>query len=368
MQEAAERLASSDFLRVVGHADADGISAAACLCSALTKAGIGYQFTALEDPSDAATQNADVFCDLGAQYLDGVSDAVVIDHHPPRGEFDGVLVGTEFPSSSIAAHRVASRLSSGDAVAALVGAIGDGVPLDEVSEVVDEAVEGGVERDEGVRLVGEDAVEALTYSTRPFTRLSGRYDEAREFVDDVGEDLSTAVVLLALTNEAADAEEVAELVGELYRLPSASETHLHELSRYVETCAVSGKHGLAFSACLDTDGHLDEARKAWRAFESTVVEKVRGAEVEGGNPSFALTDGGFDTGAVADVMYDWVTGDVVVVNQDGEASFRGSFDCERVARESARAVGGSGGGHRSRSGASFDVPRDEFVKAVKEAL
>jgi len=137
VQEAAERLASSDFLRVVGHADADGVSAAACLCSALTDAGVGYQFTALEDPSDVVTQNADVFCDLGAQYLDELGDPVVVDHHPPRGNFDGVLVGTEEPSSSIAAHRVGSRLSSGDPVAALVGAIGDGVALDEVSSVVD---------------------------------------------------------------------------------------------------------------------------------------------------------------------------------------------------------------------------------------
>lgn len=366
VQEAAERLASSEFLRVVGHADADGVSAAACLCSALTDAGVGYRFTALEDPSDAATQNADVFCDLGAQYLDEINDAVVIDHHPPRGEFDGILVGTEAPSSSVAAHRVALRISSGDPVAALVGAIGDGVPLDEVSDIVDEAVESDAERDEGLRLAGDDAVEGLTYSTHPFTRLSGRYDEAREFVDDVGDDLSTAVVLLALTQEAANPDAVEALAGEIYRLPSG--VSLHELSRYVETCAVSGKHGLAFSVCLDPDTHLEEARKAWRTFESTVIENVRDAKVKEKSPSFAYVDGGFDTGAVADVMHDWLTGDVVVVNEDGEASFRGSFDCERVAREAAQTVGGDGGGHPSRAGASFDVPRNEFVVAVKEAL
>jgi len=67
-------------------------------------------------------------------------------------------------------------------------------------------------------------------------------------------------------------------------------------------------------------------------------------------------------------MHDWVVGDLVVLNEGGEASFRGSFDCERVAREAAQAVGGDGGGHPSRAGASFDVRRDEFVAAVKEAL
>lgn len=368
VEEAADRLASSGFVRVVAHADADGVSSAACLCSALTEAGIGYRFTALDDPSDAASTNADVFCDLGAQYLDEVGDAIVVDHHPPRGgdSFDGVLVGTGSPSSSIAAHSVGSRLSSGDPVSALVGALGDGVDLGEVPDIVDEAVAAGADGEEGARLVGEDAVEGLTYSTRPFTRLSGNPQEARDFVEDI-DDIPTAVVLLALTNEAVGAEAASRLVGDVYRLPSG--VFLHELSRYVEACAVSGKTGLAFSLCLDTESHLDEARSAWRAFESTLIQDVRGARTEEGEPSFAYVEGAAETGAVADVLKDWVTGDVVAVNEDGEASLRSDgFDCGRVAREAAHSVGGEGGGHLSRAGASFDADPEEFVGAVREIL
>ena len=184
------------------------------------------------------------------------------------------------------------------------------------------------------------------------------------------DDISTAVVLLALEKEASRANAVAELVGDVYLLPSR--VYLHELSRYVETCAVSGKHGLALSLCLDPVSHLEEARKAWRTFESNVIENVRGASVEDGGdgePSFARVKGDFDTGAVADVLYDWMTGDVVVVNEDGDASFRaGTFDCGRVAREAARLVDGEGGGHKSRAGASFDVQRDKFIEAVRRVL
>lgn len=389
VEEAADRIASLEFVRVVAHADADGVGSAACVCSALSSLGVPYRFTALEDPSDVPDVEADVFCDVGAAYLDrmgGTDDMVVIDHHPPQGAqeapdgtevtggFDGVLVGTGAPSSSVAAYHVASRISPDDTapVAALVGAIGDGVPLndEDVPRVVEDAVAVGAKRKVGARLVGESRVESLAYSTSPFTRLSGDYETARGFVDDMDDDFSTAVVLLALTQEGARAEAVEGLVGDLYELPSGVD--LHTLARYVEACAVSGKHGLAFSVCLNPAAHLDEAREAWRAFESTVIEKVRGAEIEEGSPTFALTDGTFDTGAVADVLYDWVTGDVVVVNEDGEASFRaGSFDCGRVARETARAVGGEGGGHPSRSGASFsasDVSRDDFVEAVRRTL
>lgn len=364
--EAANRLASRDFVRIVAHADADGVGAAACLCSALSEAGVGYHFTALDDPADVVSEEADVFCDLGAQYLDGV-DGVVIDHHPPQGEpADSVLTGTDAPSSSVAAHRVALRISSGDPVAALVGAIGDSVPIDDVSDIVDELASEDAEVDEGIRLAGDDPVEALTYSTHPFTRLSGDHSAAREFVDGVEDNLPTAVVLLALSNENANPEAAASLVGDVHRLPTG--TTVHALSRYVETCAVSGHHGLALSTCLNPGAHLEEARSTWRAFESTLIEEVREARVEDGDPSFAYTDGVTDTGAVADVMRDWVTGDVVVVGEN-EASFRAeAFDCGRVAREAARAAGGDGGGHESRAGASFDAPRETFVEAVKEAL
>lgn len=376
VEEAADRIASSEFVRVVAGADADGVSSAACVCSTLSSLGVGYHFTALEDPGDASERNADVFCGLGAGYLGSLGDAVVIDHHPPSGTegFDGVLLGTDSPSSSIAAYQVAREVGvgGGDPVTALVGAVGDGVSVDdnEVSDVVEDAVGAGAKRDEGTRLVGDDTVEALAYSTRPFTHLSGDHEAAREFVEDVDGDLPTALVLLALTEGGARPEAVAELVGGLYHLPSG--VGLHTLSRYVEACAVSGKHGLALSVCLDPPSHTEEAREAWRAFESTVIEKVRGAGIEEDNdegPTFAFTEGSFDTGAVADVLYDWVTGDVVVVNEAGEASFRArSFDCERVARETARSVDGNGGGHGSRAGASFDVSQDEFVDAVRRTL
>lgn len=365
--EAAERIASQDFVRIAVHADADGIASAAAICTALNSENVGYHVTALKEPSEVSGVDADVLCDLGAAYLDELDDHVVIDHHPPAGEFDGVLVGTDSPSSSVAAHRVASRLSSGSPIVALVGAVGDGVPLERVEDTVEEAVTSGVEKDEGVRLVGNDAVEALAYSTHPFTRLSGDYEGAREFVNET-EDIQTGVVLLSLTNDGASPEAVADIVGEVYRLPVRTDVHLHELSRYVETCAVSGKHGLALSLCLSPEDHLDDARSAWREFESSVIERVRSAKIEDGEPSFALTNGSFDTGAVADVLYDWVTGDVVVVNEGGDASFRGSFDCGRVARESARSVGGEGGGHPSRAGASFETQRDEFIREVRRLL
>jgi len=74
---------------------------------------------------------------------------------------------------------------------------------------------------------------------------------------------------------------------------------------------------------------------------------------------------------VADVLYDWFTGDVVVVSTEGDASLRSSsssFDCGRVAHEAAKATGGEGGGHPGRGGANFEAPAEVFAREVRRAL
>lgn len=376
-----ERLSSAEFVSVVGHADADGVSASACICMALSVLDIPYRFTALEEPSDAPgavtdrDDTTDVFCDLGTQYLSSLPDeTVVIDHHTPQGEEVSVL-GTGELSSSIPAYRVARYAGVRGAPApfsALVGAIGDGASLEELADIVKDAVEVGARETEGAHIAGNSPVEALAYATRPFTRLSGDYEAARDFIEEhgiegFGPDFSTAVVLLALTNESARPDAVEALVGDEVVLDGV---RLHSLSRYVEACAKTGKHGLALSLCVEPrSDQRDEARKAWREFESDVIERTHNARIEEGEPPVARVEG--DPSPVADVLYDWVTGDVVVMSSDGKASLRSSpssFDCGRVAREAAKATDGEGGGHPERGGAKFDAPAEVFAREVRRAL
>jgi len=383
MDESAvvERLSSAEFVNVVGHADADGVSSSACVCMALSILDVPYRFTAVEEPGDAPEEvvggddTNDVLCDLGAQYLSSLpEDTVVIDHHTPRGEGPPVL-GTGELSSSLPAYRVAREVGVRGVAApfsALVGVVGDGGSLgdEEVVDVADDATEAGAQEKEGALVPGEEPVESLAYATRPFTRLSGDYEGARDFVENhgiegFGSDFSTALVLLALTNPSARPDAVERLVGDELDFEGA---RLHSLSRYVEACAKTGKHGLALTLCVEPrSDRREEARTAWHEFESDVIRRVREARIEEGEPDVARVEG--ETSPVADVLYDWMTGDVVVVNAEGEASLRSSsFDCGRVAGEAAEATDGEGGGHENRGGATFDAPAEVFVREVRRAL
>lgn len=370
--EAAGALGEAGFARVVAHSDADGIASAALVCQALRQAGARYHFTALDDPSTVGgTGEFTVYCDVGASYLDRISDgSVVIDHHPRRGSSDAVIVEGD-ASSSCGAYLVARKLGVRRPELALAGAVGD----DALEEVPEEILGDAIERcgvREGVLIAGDDPVEALVHSTDPLTRFAGEEDAAREFVSDLAvsdsiegfddEEMrryASSVVALAAENEAAEAENLEGVVGRRY---SVEGVEIRSLAAYLEACGAAGKAGTALEACLFLD--CGEAAGIYRDFQSRLITFLDSLEVGDG---VAWIDG-FDTGLVADVLADWVVSrPVVVADREGRVSLRASnVDCGEVLGELAESYGGSGGGHGSRGGASVQVEDlDDFVEELK---
>ncbi|MDY6764377.1 MAG: DHHA1 domain-containing protein [Halobacteria archaeon] len=393
--KAARFISESDFVRVVAHHDADGISTAGIVCRMVLASEGRYHSRIIEDPSEvsehASEDTPTIFCDLGAAYLDQLpGNTVVIDHHPQRGEaeYEGTLVTPRYidqeASSSCAAYVVARSLGVKLADIALVGAIGDDILYDDlVREVIERGVEDGViEVGEGIRLVGDNPAEALAYSTDPYTEYSGDFKGARNFLNDrglggsIGEmdenqlsRFSTSVVLLATKNENASVETIESLVGEKYTLTQAPVRDAHTLSSYIEACGKMDKGGLGLSLCVG-EGDTEEVKRVYRSFQSNLIETIENVDVNEGDPTVVRVETDFDTGPVADVFHRWITGergDVIVINTDGHASMRSrTTDAGECMRESASRVGGTGGGHPSRGGAN--VPKQkisEFTRIVR---
>ncbi|XGI83874.1 DHH family phosphoesterase [Halorutilales archaeon Cl-col2-1] len=408
-RKAAGLLRCEEFVEVVSHNDADGLSTAGIVCDLLSRWETRYHFRCVDDPgrvgSHVSKDVTTVACDLGASYLDRLPpNTVVVDHHPSegRGGFGGILVtprdegdADDEASSSCGAHIVAKESGSGAKTAdtALLGVIGDDV-LDSGSDLVEEVIDDGVESgviDEtvGARLVGERVDEALAYSTDPYTEYTGDVEAARGYVEELGLPISvtdmdddettrfsTAVFLLAL-REASNPETAAETVGERYLLSDADGYDAHTFAAYVEACGKTGNPGLGLSLCLgDATGDVKKARKLYRSFESSLIDEVENADVEEEDGSGLCTvriSGGFDTGSVADVFHRWISDSevVLVVNPDGEMSLRSGseVDAGRTLRDCASRVGGEGGGHPERGGSVVpSETKDEFIDCVKEAV
>ncbi|MDY7082967.1 MAG: hypothetical protein SXQ77_11345, partial [Halobacteria archaeon] len=144
-------------------------------------------------------------------------------------------------------------------------------------------------------------------------------DSIAGFDDDEYRRFATALIILASKNENAKVDAIEEITGDVYNLPRMTVKDAHSLTRYLETCGKSGKAGLGLSLCVSENG-VDEARKTYRTYQSSLIKQVRNAEVSGG---VVRIDGDFDTGSVADIYENWLLDTpLLVVNDEGKASMR----------------------------------------------
>jgi len=93
-REPAQEIRQKKDLLVVSHIDADGLTSAAIICTALERAGLNYRpifFRQLDEPAldEISDYNPDlvIFTDLGSGMIQQICDralaAVVVDHHKP---------------------------------------------------------------------------------------------------------------------------------------------------------------------------------------------------------------------------------------------------------------------------------------------
>jgi len=143
--QCAVEIKKHSCVHVVSHIDADGLTSAGIICSALERAGMEYSTRFVKQLDEAiigelADQNHElvIFTDLGSGMLESIRshgiNAVVSDHHQPRGEIQNHLNphlfganGSYELSGSGTTYILASALGDNHDLAdlAIVGAMGD---------------------------------------------------------------------------------------------------------------------------------------------------------------------------------------------------------------------------------------------------
>ncbi|MFC1454651.1 DHHA1 domain-containing protein [Candidatus Undinarchaeota archaeon] len=84
-KRAIERVKKEDFVEIVGHIDADGISAAAILSTALERAGIEHKVNFLKQMRESPGEGFYIISDMGSGQLDILESTkgIILDHHKP---------------------------------------------------------------------------------------------------------------------------------------------------------------------------------------------------------------------------------------------------------------------------------------------
>ncbi len=432
VRRAAEVIKKHGYARVVSHYDADGITAAGILCSALIRQGIQFHTTIVNKLDRASIAGLDeelvIIADMGTAQMDliteflGDTDVVILDHHT-ASSFDcpesSVLINPNRFSSNgelCAAgisYLVARVLGAEDnetgnvdlAGLAIAGTMGDKLPLDTGINklILEEAInEGVIEQRRGLKLGDGRIRDLILYATDPYIPLVGKADQVDAFLARLGidgerrardlddEELNRLCsALLAIANEANTYLSEEALVGTIYTFNYEVIPDALDFMRMVDACGRFGKGGIGIGLCLRETGLVEEARTLYMKFQDKLVSELKRLETAKGagikelsNICYLYVQEKGITGVLAGIVAEYVRTDKPVVvlnrkNRDVKISARCSkkllkekgIDLAEALEHAAKELGGYGGGHPIASGASIPEGNEErFLAAVDRII
>jgi len=408
-KSAAGSLLQCESVRVISHNDADGITSAGLICSALKRAAIPFQATLVSRLDASLVDSIEppvVFCDMGSgkphliSRIDG--EVFVFDHHTPVGTLDCFhlnphLVGVDGAfelSASGTVYTVVREMGENVDLAglALVGALGDRQMMIGANRtILEEAANAGiVEIRPGLKMDDGPLDSVLATALDPLLDFSGDPEKTRAFVEELGitgglpklrgkdlSRLSTALVLKVLLQGSFAADSV---VGETIRLKKEVVENAFEFMWILNSCGKMEETGLALTLCMRDTAFLPQCRKINQDYKAKTLSEVRLVQEklqETEKIRYVLLDDMDAAGVVSGLCVRYLYADkpMIVLNRVEDMikiSARGNrllvfngLDLSVALKEGAQKVGGNGGGHSVASGASIPLgTEEEFISHV----
>ncbi len=410
---AVDKIKAQKFVRVVSHHDADGITACGIICQMLQRLNIPFQATIVSNLDSSIANNVEkgefvIFCDMGSGQPDIVNqyEAVILDHHMLQEGHTQIHVnphligldgGSEVSASGVSYSLARLMGNNVDLVGlAISGAIGDKQKMAGVNkDILDEGVKDKfITVHKGLKLGRGPVEQVLTYSIDPYFDFSGKPEESRKFLAELGisgsveslshEDLrklSSALTLKLLKK--SPPETIDSLLGDTYILNCELIKDVYDFSNTVNSCGKLGVPGLGLALCLRYEPVITEAES--KRFEysgqilnalSNTISNVR----ECGSLRYVDICCSDVTGAIASTIIRYVMPDkpIIVLNtEDGNVKISARGTAELIARgldlsvairESAKQAGGNGGGHKIASGGMIPKGKEKEFLTMADAI
>jgi len=314
LKEAAEvlkgHLEGGKPIRIIGHDDADGLSAASILHATVERSGCPAQTRCTKQLDGEMIKALSkeklelvLFTDLGSGQLDSMKrhllkscKVIVLDHHQPKeiehenlshvNPHEHGIDGTVEISGAGVAYLFSRAVSSKNvdlSHLAIIGALGDmqdpeGELRGPNKEILKDAERAGVLKvEKDLRLFGRQTRalhKAIEYTNEPFIPgLSGNESACVQFLSDIDipvkengkartladlkeeerRKLNTALILKMIEHGVAS-KTAEKIVGEVYTLPHEEEkTSLRDAKEYatlLNACGRHEKYGIGIGICL----------------------------------------------------------------------------------------------------------------------
>jgi len=210
-QEIILSFPKSTRIRVISHYDADGITSAAIICKALSRAGYDFHATLMRNPfykglKRVSTEENEliIFSDMGSGQIDAIEKmdckSIIIDHHQYRKKNTSSNVhqinanlcdinGNYEACGASLSYSLVKSLNSKNidlSPLAVAGIIGDKQHIGGIrgynKTVLDEALKNNLlEENVGIKLYGPSLFDALYYSIDPYyTGISGNKERINQ--------------------------------------------------------------------------------------------------------------------------------------------------------------------------------------------
>ncbi|MEM4264658.1 MAG: DHH family phosphoesterase [Thermoplasmata archaeon] len=417
------------YVRVISHYDADGITAAGVLVSALKRGEKEFLATISKNLDRkmieklASERNeCIVILDMGSGQLEALeklnTDIVVLDHHKTSRDSERIvqvnphlfgLDGMRDVSASGLAFIFATTMDDrnwSSAPIAITGLMGDMQHLGGFSPINKAMIDGAIDRNlikqvPGFKMAGRTLTDMISNSFIPYFKgISGRRGAAQKFLEDLKIDPSSSpselsepnarkllsMLSLSLLGQGCDSDAIEQLWGETMPvlLPAFAGLKIDDLVDLMNACGRMEHTGVGLAACLGDQQALKEAIALRNDYVRDLLDHVRKIE-----------DGAFEAraniqvirpaksslaGAVCGIsmayLLDQNKPTIAITQSDGSSkiSSRGTrklvgrgLDLSESLKNAAAAVGGIGGGHAVAAGATVPTEREaEFLKLLDE--
>ena len=412
-------------VRVVSHYDADGITSASIICQALHRAGYDFHVSLMRNPFDKGLERVKkegnefiIFADMGSGQIETLEKMgckiIIIDHHQILKEkttkdvlqINANLCGINGNYEACGATlsmAVAKTLDSRNIdliPLAIVGATGDKQYIGGIrgfnKTILDLALKKGfLKQNIGIKISGL-LTDALNFAIDPYySGISGKKDEIKnllkrlklnenakfEDLNDIQKKQLNSFLLFTLIKKGCEKNILDTVIRERYWSDMLN-CELEHFADILDACGKGGNRGLGLSVCLGDRKAFEEAEKLEKSYKKNILEELLGLEKEGAKEKKSYryfysknsSLGGVIGGIAANFIFDKEKPLLSLVRNDDKihVSCRGNqylvskgLDLGSAMKETAKKLGGHGGGHKIASGATIDLKKEkEFLENV----
>jgi RecJ-like exonuclease len=416
-------------VRVISHYDADGITSASIICQALRRAGYDFHASLMRNPFDKGLERVKkeendfiIFTDMGSGQIETLEKMgckiIIIDHHQYLKEkttknilqINSNLCGINGNYEACGATLsllLAETLNQKNidlTPLAIAGATGDKQYIGGIrglnKEILDLALKKGFLKTKIEIKLSGPLNDALYYAIDPYySGISGNKEEIKKLLKRLKIDGNTkfenlgetqkkrlnSFLLLTLIKKGCEKNILDTVIRERYWSDTLN-CELEHFADILDVCGKGGNRGLGLSLCLCDRNSFEEAEKLEKDYKKNILDELLDLEKDGAKEKKSYryfysknsSLGGVIGGIATNFIFDKEKPLLSIVRNDDEihVSCRGNqylvskgLDLGYAMKETAKKLGGHGGGHKIASGATIDLKKEEeFLENVEIIL